>query len=131
MFHILLLEKNITKTRREFLVPEFEPDDDKEYKVEAIQDSAIYGKETDKHLPGLYYLVAWKGYLEEKNTWNPFLAVMHFRKTVSIFHKDYPEKSTAISASLDFTLPIAKPTIQLPVKWKQEQLKKRATKHAK
>ena len=50
-----------------FSAPEFEPDDDKEYKVEAIQDSAVKAKEVDRYLPGLYYLVAWKGYLEEEN----------------------------------------------------------------
>ena len=48
-------------------VPEFELGNDKKYKVEAIQDSAVYAKEADGHLPGLYYLVTWKGYLEEKN----------------------------------------------------------------
>ena len=38
---------------------EFEPgDDDKEDKVEGIQDSVVYAKEADGHLPGLYYLVA-------------------------------------------------------------------------
>ncbi len=42
----------------------------KEYKVEAICDNAVYAKESDSghHLPGLYYLVLWKGYPEEKNT---------------------------------------------------------------
>ena len=38
-------------------MPEFELGDDKEYEVEAIGDSAIYAKEADGHLPGLYYLV--------------------------------------------------------------------------
>ena len=48
---------------------EFEPsNDDNKYEVEAIQDSAVYAKEVDGYLPGLYYLVAWKDYLEEKNT---------------------------------------------------------------
>ena len=46
---------------------EFEPGDDKEYELEAIQDSAVYVKEADGHLLGLYYLVAWKSYPEEKN----------------------------------------------------------------
>ena len=36
---------------------EFEASDNKECKVEAIQDSAIYAKKTDEHLSGLYYLV--------------------------------------------------------------------------
>ena len=39
-----------------------------EYKIEAICDSAVYIRESANHLPGLYYLVFWKNYLEEKNT---------------------------------------------------------------
>ena len=49
-------------------MPEFVPGNNKKYKVEAIRDSAVYAKETNGYLPGLYYLVAWKGYPEEKNT---------------------------------------------------------------
>ena len=46
------------------------------YKVEAIWDSAVYAKESKSgHLPGLYYLVSWKGYPEKKNTWKPASAV--------------------------------------------------------
>ena len=51
-------------------MPEFEPsDDDKEYKVEAIRDNAVYAKEVYGHLQGLYYLVAWKSYPEKENIW--------------------------------------------------------------
>ena len=39
----------------------------KKYKVEAICDSAVYARKSVGHLPGLYYLVFWKAYLEEKN----------------------------------------------------------------
>ena len=40
-----------------------------EYEVEAIRDSTVYAKKSESgHVPGLYYLVSWKGYLEEKNT---------------------------------------------------------------
>ena len=53
-----LLEQDITRKGREFSVPEFEPGDNKEYEVEAIRDSAVYTKEADGHLLGLYYLVA-------------------------------------------------------------------------
>ena len=69
VFHVSLLEQDTIRKGREFPVQEFEPsDDNKEYKVEAIQDSAVYAKEADEYLPGIYYLVAWKGYPEEKNT---------------------------------------------------------------
>ena len=40
-----------------------------EYKVEAIRDIAVYIRESKSgHLPGLYYLVFWKGYLKKENT---------------------------------------------------------------
>ena len=103
-----LLEQHTTRKGREFSVPEFELDDNKEYEVEAIQDNADYTKEVDGHLPRLYYLVVWKGYPEEKNTWEPSSAVMHLRKMVSTFHKDHPEKPTATSAPPDFAPPMAK-----------------------
>ena len=42
--------------------------DGKEYKVEAIQDSAVYARELESsHLLDLYYLVSWKEYPEEDN----------------------------------------------------------------
>lgn len=42
---------------KEFSVPEFKASNDKEYKVEAIQDSIIYNKEAGGHLSELYYFV--------------------------------------------------------------------------
>ena len=40
-------------------VPEFqfEPSNNKEYKVEAMQNSVVYAKKVNGHLPKLYYLV--------------------------------------------------------------------------
>ena len=69
VFYVSLLEQDTTKKEQinkfaEVLEFEFEPGDDKEYKVEAIQDSTVYTKEVDGHLLELYYLVAWKGYLK-------------------------------------------------------------------
>ena len=54
-------------------------DNSGEYKVKAIQDNAVYAKEADRHLPGLYYLMAWKGYLKEENTWEPASTIMYLR----------------------------------------------------
>ena len=85
VFYVSLLKLDTTKKGQEFLVPEFELGNDKEYKVEAIQDSAVYTKKADRLLPRLYYLVVWKGYPKEENTWEPSLAVMHFRKIISTF----------------------------------------------
>ena len=73
IFYISLLEQDtIRKKRMNGLFPEPEPEFDagnnKKYKVEAIIDSVIYAKKAKRHLPGQYYLVSWKGYLEKKST---------------------------------------------------------------
>ena len=92
-------------------VPKFEIDNDNEYKIEANQDSVVYTKKTGGHLLGLYYLVTWKSYLKEKNTWEPFSIVMQLRMIVSTFHKDHPKKPTVTLVPLDSAPPMAKPTI--------------------
>ena len=54
----------------------FEADNNKKYGVNGIQDSAIYAKESiTGQLSGLYYLVLWKDYPEEENTWKPALVI--------------------------------------------------------
>ena len=122
MFHMSLLEQdNIRKGRiNEFTeVPKFESSDNKEYEVEAIRDSAVYTKKANGHLLGLYYLVAWKDYLEKKNTWESSSTVMYLWKMVNTFYKDHLEKQIAISPPLNSAPPMTKPTIQLPVKQKR------------
>ena len=48
---------------------ELEAGDSEEYKVEAMWNSAVYASKLESgQLPGLYYLVAWKGYLKKENT---------------------------------------------------------------
>ena len=74
-----LLEQNITKKERvedNVTQLELEAGDNSEYKVEAIWDSAVYTRKSKAgHLLGLYYLISWKGYPKEKNTWEPASAV--------------------------------------------------------
>lgn len=54
---------------------------DKEYKVEAICNDTVYAKKSERdHLPDFYYLVLWKDYLEEENTWETTLAIHHLQK---------------------------------------------------
>ena len=68
IFHVSLLEQDTTrKGRVDEKAMELDAGDNKEYKVKAICDSAVYAKESAGHLPGLYYLVSWKGYPEEEN----------------------------------------------------------------
>ena len=103
----------------------------KEYKVEAISDSAVYTKESKDHLPRLYYLVFWKGYLDEENAWKLASAVQHLRKLISSFYKHHPDKPIATSPAINIVPPMAKPTIQLPTKHKKEPPIERAIKRIK
>ncbi len=92
---------------------ELDEDDSEEYKVEAIRDIEVYAKESDSgQLPGLDYLVSWKGYPEEENTWEPASAVLHLRKLISTFHHDHPKKPTATSPPIDSAPPMARPTVK-------------------
>ncbi len=47
---------------------EYEAGYNKEYEVEAIINSVVYDQQANDQMPGLYYLVSWKGYPDEKNT---------------------------------------------------------------
>ena len=112
---MLLLELDNTKKEwvdKKVTKLDFEANNSEEYKVEAIRDSAIYAKESKGHLPKLYYLVAWKGYLEKKNTWEPVLAVHYLRKLISSFHKNHPEKPSATFPTIDSSLLMARPTVK-------------------
>ena len=102
-------------------------DEGGEYEVEAIRDSAVYARESAGHLPGLYYLVSWKGYPEEENTWEPYSVVQHLRKLISSFHKDHPDKPTAISEAIDTAPPMARPTIKPAAKPTAPETKARPT----
>ena len=113
-----LLEQDTTTKRQmdeEVGQMEFDAGDNKsgEYKVDAIWDNAIYARESESgHLPGLYYLFSWKGYLEEKNTWEPASAVQHLRKLISSFHKHHPDKPTATFPAIDIASPMARLTVK-------------------
>ena len=54
---------------------EFEAGNNKEYEVDDIWDSAVYARESAEQLSWLYYLVLWKSYPEEENTWEHALAI--------------------------------------------------------
>ncbi len=55
----------------------FEAGDDKAYEVKTIINSAVYGKEANNQIPGLYYLILQKGYSEDESTWKPSAIVMY------------------------------------------------------
>ena len=78
---------------------ELETNNSKEHEVELIWDSAVYASKSESgQLPGLYNLVAWKGYLEEENIWELLLAVQHLKKLISCFYKEHLEKPADFSA---------------------------------
>ena len=55
---------------------EFKVGKDKKYEIDDIWDNAAYAKEsTTSQLPRLYYLVLWKSYFEEENSWEPALVI--------------------------------------------------------
>ena len=133
VFHISLLEQDTIRKVRvddENNVAELDAGNKSgEYKVEAIRDSAVYARESESgHLPGLYYLVSWKRYPREDNTWDLASAVQHLIKLISSFHKDHPDKPLAISLAIDTAPSMARPTVKLPAKQKREQSAKGATK---
>ncbi len=111
-----LLEQDITRKGRvdNKALPEpekeleFEAEGNKKYEVKAIIDSAVYGQQANNQMPSLYYLVSWKGYPEEENSWESSSAVIYLRKLINTFHKEHPEKPTAISPPLDSIPPMAR-----------------------
>ena len=89
---------------------EFEAGNNKKYEVNGIWDSAVYAKEsTTGQLPRLYYLISWKSYPKEENTWEPVSAIQYLQKLVTAYHKDNLEKPTTTSFPVDTTLPMARP----------------------
>ena len=112
VFYVSLLEQNTTKkgqvndTQLDF---EFEAGNDEKYEFDGIWDNAIYAKEsTTGQLPGLYYLVLWKGYPEKENTWEPVLTIQHIQRLTNTYHKNNPERPTAISLPVNTALPMAR-----------------------
>ncbi len=76
----------------------------------------VYSKEINNQLPGLYYLILWKGYSEEKSTWEPSVVVIYLWKLINTFHKDHPENLIATFILLDSALPIARPIVPKKLK---------------
>ena len=115
---MLLLEQDTTKKWRvEETQLELDAGDKKKYKVKIIWDSAVYARESKSgYLSGIYYLVLWEGYPKEENTWEPALAIQHFRKLISSFYKNHSDKSTANFPAINTAPPMARLIVRLTVK---------------
>ncbi len=139
VFYVLLLEQDtMRKGRVDKALPEpekdmeFEAGGNKEYEIEAIINSVVYSSQVNNNqMLGLYYLVLQKGYLEDENTWEPSLAVIHFQKLINTFHKEHLEKRIATSPSLNSTPAMTRTTIPKEPKRKRGCPSKRANKQAK
>lgn len=60
-------------------------DDHLEYEVETILDSQLSPR------GGLQYLVKWKGYGREDNSWEPARNLTNTKEAISLFHRTHPQ----------------------------------------
>ena len=74
IFYVSLLEKDTTRKKRgDKALPkpkkelEYEAGNNKEYTVKPIINNVVYGQQENNsnQMPGFYYFILWKGYLEE------------------------------------------------------------------
>ncbi|KAB5588482.1 Transposon Tf2-1 polyprotein [Ceratobasidium theobromae] len=86
VFHITLLrlyEKDDYGRESEQPPPIIVESGEKEYEVEQILNSKkTWGK--------LYYLIKWKGYSEESNSWEPKEHVENSPELIRQFHRTHP-----------------------------------------
>lgn len=73
--------------------PPIEVEGEEEYEVEAILDSRLFRRQ-------FQYLVWWKGYGTEHNSWEPSKNITHADKEVKKFHEKYPNARQKIAATI-------------------------------
>lgn len=72
--------------------PPIEIEGEKEYEVEEILDSRIYRNK-------FQYLVKWKGYSHEENTWEPESNLENSKNLITSFHSKHPSAPRRMNAS--------------------------------
>jgi hypothetical protein len=88
VFHVNLLSghKESTIPGRIFAKPPpIEIDGEQEYEVEEVLNSRIYRNYRQD------YLIKWKGYGHQDNTWEPLKNVKNSSELINKFHEKYPE----------------------------------------
>ena len=106
VFHVSLLEPYIPNELEGRAQTRPEPEEingDLEYEVEKIVNSEIRQstKKVDrqnKQIKTLFYLVKWKGYPEDKCTWEPGHHLTLAEEKVEKFHQNNPEAPTLQTA---------------------------------
>jgi len=78
--------------------PPIEVEGEDEYEVQQICDSRIYRKK-------LQYLVRWRGYGMEYDSWEPESNLEHAERRIKKFHKAHPKAPQKIPASIFASLP--------------------------
>lgn len=68
--------------------PPVELDDETEWEVQEVLDSAWVGRGKKKHLQ---YLVSWRGFLPRDNSWQPAENLEHSAELVKEFHERHPK----------------------------------------
>ena len=67
-------------------------DDHEEYEVESILDSRMSGRQ------GLQYLVKWKGYGNEENSWEPERNLTNAQALLREYHHNHPQNPIRVSS---------------------------------
>jgi hypothetical protein len=96
VFHVSLLELYKSDGRVRPPPPPIELEGALEYEVDVIEKQRITGK---KH-PKTSYLIAWKGYGREHNSWEPEKNVANAPEKIAEYWKRYAMKQAGVGATL-------------------------------
>lgn len=91
---------------------DFDINNNKKYKREAIRDRGVYASKTENNLSDLYHLLIIKSNYKKENTWKILSVVQHLKKLICFIHKKNLEKTIALFPSINFSLLIIRPMIK-------------------
>ena len=92
VFHVALLkpyiEDKIEGRKQPIPDPIVTPEGEEEWEVENILNAKTKGKGRNK---SILYLIKWKGFGPENNTWEPLENLENSQKLLKKFHNENPE----------------------------------------